>query len=101
MPIDNEMRLSTWSRFSERIGVTLWTSFLAACLETLVFFAYLRPLVLGGVEATPSWLTLRGPPPTPRDSSSSGCLPSSGQSDALTCSIRAANTPLKTAARTE
>jgi hypothetical protein len=59
MPIDDEMPPSTWSRFSERVGVTLWTSFLAACLETLVFFAYFDPMVLGSVEATPSWLALR------------------------------------------
>lgn len=49
----------SWSRFSERVGVTSWTSFLAACIETVVFFAYFDPLVLGSNEAAPTWLALR------------------------------------------
>lgn len=58
MPADDETS-SSWSRFNERISVTLWTSFLAACLETVVFFAYFDPMVLGGDETTPTWLALR------------------------------------------
>jgi hypothetical protein len=49
----------SWSRFSERVGVTSWTSFLAACFETVVFFAYFDPMVLGSDAATPTWLALR------------------------------------------
>jgi hypothetical protein len=48
-----------WSRLSERLSVTLWTSFLAACLETAVFFAYFDPLVLSNEVTTPPWLALR------------------------------------------
>jgi hypothetical protein len=59
MPIDEENARLTWSRFDERVGVTLWTSFLAACLETLVFFAFFDPMVFGSVDAAPTWLTLR------------------------------------------
>jgi hypothetical protein len=58
MPANDETTHS-WSRFSERVGVILWASFLAACLETMVFFAYLDPMMLDGLEATPTWLALR------------------------------------------
>jgi hypothetical protein len=57
--IDGEANLSSWSRFKERISVTLWTSFLAACLETAVFFAHFDPMVLANIQATPAWLALR------------------------------------------
>ena len=55
----DEEPTSSWSRFSERIGVTLWTSFLAACLETVVFFALFDPMMLGIGQATPPWLAMR------------------------------------------
>ena len=48
-----------WSRFGQRAGVTLWASFLAACVETLVFFACFDPLLLGSFDAAPVWLALR------------------------------------------
>jgi hypothetical protein len=51
--------MPSWSRFSERVSIISWTSFLAACIETLVFFAYFDPKVLGGDAAAPSWLALR------------------------------------------
>jgi len=34
-------------RLSEGIGVALWTSFIAACLETAVVYACFDPLTLG------------------------------------------------------
>jgi hypothetical protein len=49
----------SWSRFNERVSVTLWTSFLAACLETVVFFACFDPNLLGNIGATPAWLAGR------------------------------------------
>ena len=58
MPANDETAHS-WSRFSERVGVILWASFLAACLETTVFFAYFDPMVLDGNASTPTWLALR------------------------------------------
>jgi hypothetical protein len=58
MPAHNEDTPS-WSRFGERVSVISWTSFLAACLETMVFFAYFDPMILDGVETTPTWLALR------------------------------------------
>lgn len=57
--MDGEAKPSSWSRVNERIGVTLWTSFLAACLETMVFFAYFDPAMLGGDRLAPWWLALR------------------------------------------
>ena len=43
----------TWSRLKERIGVSLWTSFLAAIVEVGVFFSYINPWVLDHI---PYWL---------------------------------------------
>jgi hypothetical protein len=51
--------LTSWSRLRELLSVTLWTSFLAACLETGVFFAFFDPMVLSGDATTPMWLMLR------------------------------------------
>lgn len=49
----------TWSRVKERIGVALWTSFLAAAVETMVFFAFLDPLSLDHGRIIPPWLAQR------------------------------------------
>ncbi|MGO9425165.1 MAG: hypothetical protein ACLQAR_01850 [Steroidobacteraceae bacterium] len=38
---------AAWPPLSEGIGVALWTSFIAACLETAVVFACFDPLTLG------------------------------------------------------
>ncbi len=47
-------------RLSEGIGVALWTSFIAACLETAVVFACFDPLTLGlGDYFAPSLMALR------------------------------------------
>jgi hypothetical protein len=57
--IDSETTTSTWSRLSERIGVTLWASFLTACLETVVVFAYFDPAEYGTDRSDATWLALR------------------------------------------
>jgi hypothetical protein len=48
-----------WSHFHVCISVIAWTSFLAACIETLVFFAFFDPTVLGIDAAAPTWMALR------------------------------------------
>ncbi|HLW25981.1 MAG TPA: hypothetical protein VKT22_16625 [Steroidobacteraceae bacterium] len=53
-----------WSRLAECLGVTLWTSFIASCLETGLIFACFDPLTLGSamgldVYVAPSVLALR------------------------------------------
>lgn len=48
-----ERAKGTWSRVKERVGVSIWTSFLAAILETGVFFSYINPWVLDHI---PNWL---------------------------------------------
>jgi hypothetical protein len=60
-PVMEEERAksATWSRVKERIGVALWTSFLAAGAETAAFFAYLDPWVLGRDGSIPDWISAR------------------------------------------
>ena len=36
-----------WSPRSQGIGVALWTSFLVACIESILVFAFLDPVTLG------------------------------------------------------
>lgn len=50
---------SRWPRFFEDLGILLWTSFLAACVATLLFFACLDPLLLANDAAPPAWLADR------------------------------------------
>ena len=57
--IEGRAKSGSWSRVKERIGVALWTSFLAAGVETSAFFAFLDPWVLGHDETIPSWLVVR------------------------------------------
>ncbi len=58
--IDTETTSSTWSRLTERIGVTLWASFLTACFETVVVFAYFDPAtMLGRDQSDDTWLAVR------------------------------------------
>lgn len=40
-------------------GAFLWSSFLAACLATMVFFAFFDPLLLAHDDAPPAWLADR------------------------------------------
>jgi hypothetical protein len=41
------------------VGVALWTSFIAACFETMVVFAFFDPVTLGLDGFAPSLLALR------------------------------------------
>lgn len=50
---------AAWSRLSEGVGVALWTSFIAACLETAVVFACFDPITLGLEDFAPSLAALR------------------------------------------
>jgi hypothetical protein len=55
----SECSVPAWSARSEGIGVALWTSFLVACLETMIVFAFLDPISLGFEGLTPSLVALR------------------------------------------
>jgi hypothetical protein len=57
--IDERPKAAPWSRAVERLGVALWTSFLAACLETAAFFAFIDPWVLGSAATIPPWFSYR------------------------------------------
>lgn len=48
-----------WPRFREDLGVLLWASFLAACIATMLFFAYFDPLLLAADDSAPGWLADR------------------------------------------
>lgn len=48
----HENAQGTWSRVKERIGVSLWTSFLAATIEVGVTFSCIYPWAS---EHVPSW----------------------------------------------
>jgi len=51
---------TAWSRLAEAWGVTLWASFLAACLQTAVVFAFCDPITLGFEDVfSPSLMALR------------------------------------------
>lgn len=47
------------SPLRQDVGVFLWSSFLAACLATMIFFAFFDPLLLAHDDAPPRWLTDR------------------------------------------
>ncbi len=47
MQDEKREHVAAWPPLSEGIGVALWTSFIAACLETAVVFACFDPLTLG------------------------------------------------------
>src|SRR5262245_20214973 len=61
MDIDEDLRapISTWSRLREGVGVVAWSSFLAACFETMLFFAYFDPALLSRDDMPPAWLADR------------------------------------------
>jgi hypothetical protein len=48
-----------WSRRRQEVGVIVWSSFLAACLATMIFFAFFDPMQLGEDGWPPAWLTSR------------------------------------------
>lgn len=43
-------------RLAQDVAVTLWPSFLAASVATMVFFAFLDPLLFGDAAGSPGWL---------------------------------------------
>jgi hypothetical protein len=47
------------SRLRRDAGALLWSSFLAACVATMCFFAYFDPLLLGEDHTPPPWLADR------------------------------------------
>jgi hypothetical protein len=51
--------LARRSRLREDAGVLLWSSFLAACVATMFFFAYFDPVLLTEDHAPPTWLADR------------------------------------------
>ena len=58
--LDNEKSAAgEWSARSRGIGVALWTSFLVACVETMIVFAFLDPATLGFEGLAPSLAALR------------------------------------------
>lgn len=46
-------------RLWQDIGIIVWASFLAACIETMTFFAYFDPAMLGIHEIPPAWVANR------------------------------------------
>ena len=50
---------AAWSPRSQGIGVALWTSFLVACLETMIVFAFVDPATLGFEGLSPPLAALR------------------------------------------
>jgi hypothetical protein len=50
---------AAWSPRGQGIGVALWTSFLVACLETMIVFAFVDPATLGFDGLSPSLAALR------------------------------------------
>lgn len=60
--MDEELTTSQvrpWSRLRQDAAALLWSSFLAACLATMIFFAFFDPLQLGDDLDPPHWLTDR------------------------------------------
>jgi hypothetical protein len=59
-PLDDEVPEGrAWPEFRQDLGALLWASFLAACVATLFFFAFLDPLTLSDDHEPPSWLADR------------------------------------------
>ncbi len=54
-----EDRPAALGRFAQDVAVTLWPSFLAASVATMVFFALLDPLLFGEATSSPAWLESR------------------------------------------
>ena len=48
-----------WLMRNEGIGVALWTSFLVACSETMIIFAFLDPATLDIDALSPTLVALR------------------------------------------
>jgi hypothetical protein len=48
-----------WSRRRQEVGAIVWSSFLAACLAAMIFFAIFDPVQLGNDDQPPAWLANR------------------------------------------
>ena len=48
-----------WSRRAQDIGAVVWSSFLAACFGTFLFFGFFDPTLLGDDQHPPKWLSDR------------------------------------------
>jgi hypothetical protein len=57
--LPTETPAATWSPRSQGIGVALWMSFLVACIETMIVFAFLDPVTLGFEGLSPSLWALQ------------------------------------------
>jgi hypothetical protein len=55
----DDERIKPWPRRKQEVGAVLWSSFLAACIATMVFFAFFDPLLLGTDDHPPAWLQSR------------------------------------------
>lgn len=55
----NDQDTIPWSHLREDIGVVVWSSFLAACVACLLFFAFFDPLLLADDQNPPRWLASR------------------------------------------
>jgi hypothetical protein len=58
-PESNDDKPQPWSRRRQEVGAIVWSSFLAACLATMIFFAFFDPLTLGADDYPPAWLPSR------------------------------------------
>ncbi len=62
---DKRWRSARWrsarrrERLWQDIGIVVWASFLAACVETMTFFAYFDPAMLGLHEIPSAWVANR------------------------------------------
>lgn len=57
--VTSQTRTPTSPRLSIDVGVVVWASFLAACVATMVFFAFFDPLLLAHDGTPPRWLADR------------------------------------------
>ncbi|MGE0114569.1 MAG: hypothetical protein AB7T07_06760 [Steroidobacteraceae bacterium] len=55
-PEDRTPETVHWSRLREDVGVVVWSSFLVACVATMLFFAFVDPNDLAGMLNDPWWL---------------------------------------------
>ena len=56
---EDELSIAPWSRLREDIAVVAWSSFLVACIATMLFFAFIDPAVLADALNHPRWLPNR------------------------------------------
>jgi hypothetical protein len=53
--LQNDEPPRAWSHRRQKIGVIVWASFLAACFASLIFFAFIDPMVIGNEDNPPLW----------------------------------------------